>query len=400
MNKYSQKIICFLNPFIDNIYKNDYENNNLVRNMIYTLINTHEETLNLSITQNIGIMHPNNDLYEIFKNSEIINEKVFYKWFRLNKQDIDLLDVLPNNYYHKNKHTELLNKLLYDNSFISLDVIRHAETSDITLEIYESDTIKIYLYFVDKKPNILLISKIISFLRKLFNNDSYINLIIFYGNQKKYLLQKSNKYIYSDSVNSGSTLQGKLIMIWRNEEFYKVLIHELIHYFGIDFYTNDSIYDEIYKIFEKKYNIDGVDRVNESYTETLALLIHSIIYSVIHNIDLNKIIQYEILFSYFQIAKIFNYFGSKIYFHQKTSVCSYYVVKCLFLMNIVTLLNYWKKNGFYIENNKKYIQLYNKLLNSSHQLDDKLIDKFIIILNNNNNNKFIYKTMRMSLFQL
>ena len=67
-------------------------------------------------------------------------------------------------------------------------------------------------------------------------------------------------------------------MIWRKEEFYKVLIHELTHYFGVDFYITDNIYKKLEKHFGELINILGVDRINESYTETIALTIHSIVY--------------------------------------------------------------------------------------------------------------------------
>ena len=52
----------------------------------------------------------------------------------------------------------------------------------------------------------------------------------------------------SDNINSGSTYVGSEITIWRSEELYKVLFHELIHYFKLDYRHNADQYKEIDKL--------------------------------------------------------------------------------------------------------------------------------------------------------
>jgi hypothetical protein len=258
-----------------------------------------------------------------------------------------------------------------------------------------------------------LISKIISFLRKLFKKESlYVKLIVFLGKQKKYIPLGNEaddpNIISPDNVNSGSTIRETIVMIWREEEFYKVLIHELIHYFCVDFYLSDDVYNKINKVFTKIFTINGIDRVNESYTEALAISIHSIIYSQIKNIKFSEVLAYEILFSNFQIAKLLRYMKFRKYedithkkISQMTSACSYYIVKCMFLTNYHKLLQFWKENGFYVsDKNKNAYEIVYKSIVSIDSLDKTSINKMMEFIEKNEEKKFVYCTMRMSLFQL
>jgi hypothetical protein len=181
----------------------------------------------------------------------------------------------------------------------------------------------------------------------------------------------------------------------------------LIHYFGIDFYTGDDIYKKIYNIFSKTFSIKGTDKVNESYTEILAIIIHSVIYSIITNTNFNNVISYEILFSNYQVAKIISHFECNtcedilhVPIYQTTSVCSYYIVKSIFLSNLEKILNFWEQYGFFIlANEKKYIDYYNDLVNIK-SLHTNIINNMIVFINNNNRSNFVEKTMRMSVHQL
>ena len=71
------------------------------------------------------------------------------------------------------------------------------------------------------------------------------------------------------------------------------------------------------------------------------------------------------------------------------------------MMKYELLLNYWNINGFKISGNEDiYENIYKEILNLN-TLNSNIINDFINHLkNNNNNNSFVYKTMRMSLYQL
>ena len=444
MNKYTNKLYNFLNNnFIDNHTKlttYTYSNHPVIKNMKKIFEQCDGEKfvpIDLKKSLKINKLHSYDDvcllyiIYLILYNDGILQKNItdiipenitknvnyFFEWYRLNQFNIDLKKILKK-YSSDKKYKSFfevlynpiverrsLHKIIYENMFVSLDVVQHAESENLNLEIYSGNNSDVEIYFIDKKPNIEYISKIFSFFRLMTGKNLHINLLIFYGKQKKFI--PKNKYICSDNVNTGVTEANRVIMIWRQEEFYKVLIHELIHYFGIDFYIRDDIYDKLNEKFTKKFLINGFDRINESYTEALAMVIHSVIYALLKQCNIDDILSYEIFFSHLQIAKILYHFGCKSFseiaktnMYQYTSVCSYYIIKCFFMMNYHMLLNFWKEKGFFVLKNKDdYEKIYDAILNTQ-VVNEKLIDSCINYLINHTNSSFETTTLRMSLFQL
>lgn len=235
-----------------------------------------------------------------------ISHTKFVKNFR-NQQYGEHYDLMKTNIEDR----EDLDKLIYDNDFIPLDVIHHSETVDLHFIQYENENTYIKIYYIDKKPNIDIITLIISFFRNLTNNNDLFKLIVFYGNQKKQIPEKCAKCakcLYTENVNSGSCIPTKIIYIFRKSEFFKVLIHEIIHFYRLDYYKTDEIYDKIELINKKEFQIEGTDCNNESYTETFATIIHSLLVSKIKNVDMKTILKNEYKFFHLELAKIMNFF--------------------------------------------------------------------------------------------
>ena len=104
-----------------------------------------------------------------------------------------------------------------------------------------------------------------------------------------------------------------IIKIWRKEELYKLILHEMIHFLNLDFQSSDWL-DPIYSYLYHVFNIsqEQLIRLFEAYTETWACIINTIIVSYKFvdksNITLfKKMIDYERIFSCFQIAKILHF---------------------------------------------------------------------------------------------
>lgn len=76
----------------------------------------------------------------------------------------------------------------------------------------------------------------------------------------------------ANEINSGSNCDTD-IHIWREEEFFKLMIHESVHHANIDFKNNLGLDPFI----RENFNIDNSSefRIYESYTETCALLINT-----------------------------------------------------------------------------------------------------------------------------
>jgi hypothetical protein len=232
---------------------------------------------------------------------------------------------------------------------------------------------------------------------KISNVKKY-NVIMFLGKQKKYLF---GDMITQMNMNSGSSMIEIFVTLWRNEEYEKVLFHELCHYIGIDhnIFTNNIITN-----INDKFNIDGINHNSESYNETVASIINMCWKSHKLNMDLQNIYDYEIKFLLLQTAKYINFFNGRrcddlftINIMQNTSGLSYIVLKMILMFNINEFMDLILENNIKCDDD-------NKILKFKQFLEDKINDKsynglinvFLQEINNLDKNKFIYKTFRMS----
>ena len=164
-----------------------------------------------------------------------------------------------------------------------------------------------------------------------------------------------DKYLGIMNVNSGCTIRdmssypiGRVI-IWREEECDKVLVHELIHALELDFFQYAKNIDkEIFNHFDivTKNNIN----IFETYTETWAVIISTTIYSLLcgkgTSKEIKELLILETAYSFAQIAKILVLYDYKCFsncelfcpkgFSQKTrknkfkqgsSILAYYIFK-------------------------------------------------------------------------
>jgi hypothetical protein len=355
----------------------------------------------------------------------------FNNWYNLNQHQLNFKNLKQ--YVEKNHETNdifkiifetkvndriYLHNLLYSNPFVPINVQCEAETNDIEYQIYElNDGSTIYVYNpINYNKNIETIdikkiATIISFMKNIAKSNITVKLIIFNGLMQKQI--SNNKVLCPININSGSTIKGNIIMLWRYEEIYKVLIHELIHYFEIDFNQSHSHYHQTYEYLNNTFNLEGNDIMGESYTEILAIIIHSIFISKMTNINVGYLIWLELSFTLFQIAKIINHYKFKKSIHilkkfndgsnkkiiQTTSVLSYYIIKGSLLFNIETFLNFTNNKPTFTKQIKQYIELVDLGINNPEFYE--AIDTYINFIENcKENNTYMLKTLRMTLLQL
>lgn len=457
MSKYSNKIISFLGNSQPQISINSSILSNNAIKQIYNCILS-----SITIPHNyvkiesyiINAIHDRNQypfMYILFSNlkqhgllnelfdsvPDVTNFKVFLEWYRINNGLIDL-NLLHNKIikYNNKKIVELYNLMfgisgirerlhntIYKNKFISIDIQHDMETSDIVFSKYLIDGEHDLYLFVPNghdPPNINLICIIFDIMKNIairYNLDvPKIDLTVLYSNQKK-KIPHNTKILCSDNINSGSTYSGKSIVCWRKEEFYKVLIHELFHYYRFDFSSHDPYYPELEHMINTNINIDGVDMLNESYTETIAIIINSLLISVINfdnndvAINILSILKTELSFIMYQVAKIICVFGgtsindiinNKIIIKQTTSVRSYFIIKMFLLSNLDGFLELI--NHDMVLQDKQLITFGNLIRESINKFDKKnldLIDNFISrYKSSNDKNRWIFKTGRMSVNSL
>jgi hypothetical protein len=363
----------------------------------------------------------NKKIQQLINNINNTNNN-FNDWYHDNIDDItkttcllsknrkmSLLDIIDES-VRNNNDRKPLNRMMYNNPFISMDIQFFSESNDLFYYQYFNDGIKLHVYSkneINEKfiKNIILMCKLMSKIskREFDNND----ICILLSPSKKVIYNNQSKILCSNNINSGSTLTGSYINIWRSEELLKVLCHELIHFFDIDEYLYDD--DEknvlINKI-KKNFNIKGRIIPFEAYTDSCAIIIHSIF--VCHRLsysinDTYKLLSLEICHSLFQAAKILNNFGitnikDKKEIDQGTSVFSYYIIKSALLTSLNDFLKF-SGNDFKFDNRIK--EFNNLIFNSFNKSKyNELIKEYLNILNSNKKNIYIFYNLRMSCVQL
>jgi hypothetical protein len=159
---------------------------------------------------------------------------------------------------------------------------------------------------------------------------------------KKELPTSRDVILSYDNANSAVTTScsdSNEICIFREEEMFKVFIHETFHAFNLDFSL--QMKEQHVKQMKQLYNIKSEFKIFETYAETWAEIINILFLSGDVG-TVNKMLQAEVAFSLHQMNKVLSYMGldysdlinsSGIHkYKEETNVFCYYVLKtvCLF----------------------------------------------------------------------
>jgi len=189
----------------------------------------------------------------------------------------------------------------------------------------------------------------------------------------KKILPINNSIVLSpENVNTAFTMScaaDGVIVIFREEEFFKVFIHETFHAYGLDFGMNES--KSLTTLLKKLFPIKSDFNVNEAYAETWARIINCGLYSFfsLTNSDNNKdnfllymdfCLQLERLFAIYQMNKILNFMGlnyKDLYelnerssylreqlYKENTHVFGYYILTAIFLNNYRQFITWGANN--------------------------------------------------------
>ena len=201
-----------------------------------------------------------------------------------------------------------------------------------------------------------------------------LQIHVFFTPFKKKLPDTIEHILGAKHVNSGVTNACKIdgeIVVYREEEWFKVLIHETMHAFGFDFsrYMID-VKPEMVKIF----NVKSDFLIFEAYSETWARLINCSFcgFKNIKNkkdeknfiINVDFCFELERKFSAFQCVKILDFMkcryddliepiNNKIIekYNEKSNVLSYYVISSIFMNSYQEFIVWCDNNGLGIVGN-------------------------------------------------
>ena len=347
----------------------------------------------------------NSKYINIDKKISLTHRTIFYlkQFFNLLKDN--------NNQDHSYTLKKVDNILLKPTHFISINTVNLVKRNSNYL--YEStfiiNRIKIVLQMYcdkDEKINIQYMKLIFSWIHIITkfvkpNCIRELHIDIYFSNLTKKI---TNKNLTVDNINSGYTTGGcsevNKIVIFRKEEWFKVLIHETIHALALDFSYVDNSYinSELYKKFP--INIDF--KSYESYCESWAVIWNTVYHSFneaptnVNNFIKIFRIKYtkECIFSYYQMNKILHHMNIQYHnllkddvvskkkqdkYTENTNIISYFVFKTIIIQNINTFFEFCESQQNLIS--------FNVNKNNMHKYS-------ILITNNYNNIKLTTHTMK------
>ena len=223
-------------------------------------------------------------------------------------------------------------------------------------------------------------------------NLKNLNIDIYFTPLMKKLPNLKGDIITSANVNSGyssykfNESYKRDIIIYRHEEWFKVLLHETIHVFDLDFKninTDDTKLKLMnhFKIFNSDYEF------NETYCEFWACIMNNFYYSYYNsNGNLKKTLltfeincQIERYFSLKQMKKVLSHYNidynnlfdenytnsMKYLYKENTNVLCYYILKSILMFNydkIINWCNYKNLNLINFNENKTNTKEFGKLI--------------------------------------
>jgi len=275
-----------------------------------------------------------------------------------------------------------------------------------------------------------------------------ITVYIYLTSLKKKLPESNIHILEENHVNTAFTYTCQInseIVVFRKEEWLKVLMHETMHNLALDF--SDMNYKEVDSKIVELFPVTTRGNSFEAYTEFWAEILNASFcsYYMIPSMKKNAenefiknfefFLQFEKVFGIFQMVKTLNFMGLKyedLYsknikskmirdtlYKEKSNILSYYVIRVILLNNWQDFLKWcnthnklnsliqFKKTS---ENMQAYFDFIKDNYNNVELLEDvKKMEKIIMNLKktkkikageNNKEIDFIENNMRMSITEL
>ena len=280
------------------------------------------------------------------------------KTLRLN----GLPETIAKSIYNKSLSCITYTFSLYNRNIVIKFVV---EESNPDIKRYNKyvDTIIMWLYILNKYSSP--------------NCSKVITIYLYLTSLRKKLPNNKIDVLNENNVNTAFTTSCQYnteIVIFRSEEWFKVLLHETFHSFGLDFsdMNTTECNKEILSIFKVYSKVNLYEAYVECWAEILNALFCS--FFILKNkrdfeefvLNAEILINIERYYSFFQMVKTLKFMGLNyvdLYsgngrvglYKEKTSVLSYYIIKLILINNFQDFLEWcYKYNNSLLQFNKTF----------------------------------------------
>lgn len=366
--------------YVDNYKKIKYNN------IYYNIIKINTTTDDISYT------------YKFYKTINNID----YKTFLSKSQDWAFNNILRSfnikNFIEIDEELVSVYNFMFASRYVGFDIRLYIQ--NLINNCYKYNFDHMDLYFFDNKD---VDDTIIEFIYKItkwiydINPIQKIRLFIFNIPIKKDMNTKI--LTYENSCSAYTSFKYKEIIIWRSDELYKIIIHELIHLLFLDIKFTWQ-YNNIYNLKYIPERLRTGVSINESITEFVAMFIFTILSSIIKNKKFKSLYYKQIKHSWRMTSKLLNIFNIKnfstdlIKFNQTNNIFAYVVLKTIYTINFTKII-------FAFPYFRKYTELdiikcdterCDKVIEYIYQVTKNLDIKFVnsVIKNLNTSKPFTY----------
>jgi hypothetical protein len=350
------------------IHNNSNSNTKILHNFYKSLFKTKKDLALLLTPERNSNAQFLEYIYKQLNSKQLIINALAIEKSRTSEENksiiVNKITSIVNNHLRSSKYidSELINFILTNTNckIVTYKNTIKGKTYVFDFIIYNNDlAIKILDLIVEKM--LLVLQLIIAISNNDLRNGQHVTFFLT-PFQKKLNSNSNTNILGAKNVNSGFTypyLKNGITFIYRKEEFFKVFIHESIHYYGIDKALHkDFSNDPKYNKFINSFNIRPQDiakiGINEALTEYWTFIIYIIAQSYKKSIALANFIyefensyKLELLHIIFQVVKILHYnkltyseFLTKYsnQYKETSHIFSYYIVKTLLVYNHSDLL--------------------------------------------------------------
>jgi hypothetical protein len=306
-----------------------------------------------------------------FVNAEKAKSDTFYNPTITNIQTVSQIPKPTT--FSANGFPELVRKIIDEHCFSAVSY---------TFNIYGRT---IHIHFVTEEPSIHLkihkyngyVDYILYWLYIVNKHassqcSSDLTLFIYHTHLLKTLPSSNMDILSENNVNTGFTrtcIPKSEIVVYRMEEWFKVVIHESMHNFGLDFsnMNNAKCKQKILSLFPVNSEVN----LFEAYTEFWARIMNIIFCSYSnarHKTDMNELLtnaefflNFERIYSFFQMVKVLDFMNIEYPFliaktthadslrrslyKEQTNVLAYYIITMILINNYEDFLLWCKINN-------------------------------------------------------